>query len=107
MQDKTTQLYPNEQVSAAVSDYAFKHSTPLPTHIADLHAWGVANHEKSNYMISPSQAQFHIWMTKALGAKRGKFSPLSISVQLCGPGHLFIVYLIIVEVQSLRGSLCV
>jgi hypothetical protein len=78
MQLKTTQLYPNEQVTAAVVDYALKHSTELPKHITDLHAWGVVNHEKSNYMISPSQAQFHVWMAKALGAKRSKFS-----LQLC------------------------
>jgi mannitol-1-phosphate/altronate dehydrogenase len=72
MKDKTTPLYPNEEISDAVSDYALKHSTKLPKHITDLHVWGLANHEKSNYMISPLQAQFHVWFTKALGVKRGE-----------------------------------
>jgi len=70
MKENYTQLYPNEQVATSVGDYAFEHSTKLPKHITDLHAWGVANHEKSNYMISPLQAEFLVWMAKAVGAKR-------------------------------------
>lgn len=70
MKENYTQLYPNEQVAIAVSDYAFEHSTKLPKHISDYHNWGVANSERPNYMISPLQAQFQVWFAKALGAKR-------------------------------------
>jgi hypothetical protein len=72
MKENYTQLYLNEQVATAVGNYAFEHSTKLPKHITDIHAWGVANHEKSNYMISPLQAEFLVWMAKAVGAKRSK-----------------------------------
>jgi hypothetical protein len=73
MKENYTQLYPNEQVATAVGNYAFEHSTKLPKHITDHHAWGVASQEKSNYMISPLQAQFLVWMAKAVGAKRSMF----------------------------------
>jgi predicted O-methyltransferase YrrM len=39
-------------------------------HISAHHAWGTDNHELANYMISPLQAQFQLWMAKAIGAKR-------------------------------------
>lgn len=77
MKEIYTALYPNEQVATAVGDYAFVHSTKLPQHISDHHAWGVATQEKSNYMISPFQAQFQLWMAKAVGAKRSMFTPVS------------------------------
>lgn len=70
MKENYTQLYPNEQVALAVGDYAFKHSTKLPKHITDHHAWGVESQERAGYMISPLQAQFQVWFAKALGAKR-------------------------------------
>lgn len=57
MKESYTRLYPNEQVAAAVGDYAFNHSTALPPHITGYHELGSA-HEKSIYMISPFQAQF-------------------------------------------------
>jgi hypothetical protein len=60
MKEIYTSLYPNEQVATAVGDYSHAHSTKLPTHITDHHAWGVATQEKSNYMISPFQAQFQV-----------------------------------------------
>lgn len=69
MKENYTQLYPNEQVATAVGDYAYEHSTPLPAYITEYHAEG-SKHEKSNYMISPLQAQFQFWMAKAVGAKR-------------------------------------
>lgn len=62
-------LYPNEHVAKAVADYSFEHSTKLPKHITDHHAWG-SNHERSNYVIWPLQAQMHLWLAKAVGAKR-------------------------------------
>jgi len=70
MKENYTELYPNEQVATAVGDYAYEHSTKLPKHITDHHAWGSATQEKANYMISPFQAQFHVWIAKAVGAKR-------------------------------------
>ena len=73
MKENYTQLYPNEQVATAVGDYSFEHSTKLPKHVTDHHAWGVASQEKANYMISPLQAQFQVWMAKAVGARRSKF----------------------------------
>jgi len=69
MKENYTQLYPNEQVAKAVGDYAFEHSTKLPQHITDYHAWG-STQEKASFMISPFQAQFHSWVAKAVGAKR-------------------------------------
>ncbi|TAQ86628.1 hypothetical protein B7494_g5040 [Chlorociboria aeruginascens] len=63
-------LYPNNEVGISVGDYAFGHSTKLPQHITDHHAWGVSSQEKADYMISPLQAQFLVWMAKATGAKR-------------------------------------
>ena len=72
MKENYTQLYPNEQVSTAVGDYAFEHSTKLPKHITDQHAWASENHDRANYMISPLQAQFLVWTAKAVGAKRSK-----------------------------------
>jgi hypothetical protein len=70
MKEMYTALYPNEQVSTAVGNYAFEHSTKLPGHISNHYEWGLATQEKSNYMISPFQAQFQVWMAKAVGAKR-------------------------------------
>ncbi|KAE8454504.1 hypothetical protein EG329_000127 [Mollisiaceae sp. DMI_Dod_QoI] len=70
MKEIYTALYPNEKVAQKVGDYSFEHSTKLPKHITDHHAWGVETQERSNYMISPLQAQFQIWMAKAVGAKR-------------------------------------
>lgn len=74
MKENYTQLYPNEQVATAVGDYAFEHSTKLPKHITDQHAWASENHDRANYMISPFQAQFLVWTAKAVGAKRSKQS---------------------------------
>ena len=72
MKDNYTQLYPNEQVGARVGEYAYKHSTQVPKHILDHHAWSSKNHEHPDMMISPLQAQFHIWMAKAAAAKRSE-----------------------------------
>ena len=71
MKENYTELYPNQQVATAVGDYAFNHSTALPSHITAYHAEG-SKHERSNYMISPFQAQFQLWFAKAFGAKRSE-----------------------------------
>jgi hypothetical protein len=70
MKENYTQLYPNEQVAIAVGDYALAHSTKLPQHLLDHHAWGAETQEKPSYMISPLQAEFQVWFAKAMGAKR-------------------------------------
>jgi hypothetical protein len=72
MREIYTALYPNEQVATKVAEYATQHSTPLPQHIIDHQVWGIGNVEKSNYMISSFQSQFHVWMAKAMGAKRSE-----------------------------------
>lgn len=72
MKENYTKLYPNEQVALAVGDYAYAHSTKLPKHITDHHAWGIESQERANYMISPLQAQFQVWFAKAMGAKRSE-----------------------------------
>jgi hypothetical protein len=79
MKDSLTQLYPNAQVGEKVCEYAEKHSDPLPKHLLDQHAWASENHDRANYMISPLQAQFQIFMAKTLGAKRGESIPFRIS----------------------------
>ena len=70
MREIHTQLYPNEEVGIAVGNYAFSHSSNLPSIITACHDWGMKTQEKSFFMISPLQAQFHIWFTKAMGVKR-------------------------------------
>jgi hypothetical protein len=77
MKDNLTQLYPNEKVGARVGNYAFAHSTSLPKHMLEHHAWASDNHEHPNMMISPLQAQFHVWMAKAVAAKRGELPTCS------------------------------
>lgn len=71
MKENQTKLYRNEQVAAKVTDYAFAHSTRLPAHITKHHAWG-SEQKDAAYMISPLQAQFQVWIAKAIGAKRSK-----------------------------------
>jgi hypothetical protein len=73
MKENYTELYPNEQVGRNVGDYSAAHSTPLPKHITDYHAKG-SEHKNSGYMISPFQAQFHLWFASAFGAKRSEFN---------------------------------
>ena len=72
MKENYTYLYPNEQVAINVGNYAYQHSTQIPQHMLDHHAWATENHERADMMISPLQAQFQIWIAKAAGAKRGK-----------------------------------
>jgi hypothetical protein len=72
MKGNYTQLYPNEQVANNVADYAYEHSTTIPQPMLDHHAWVSENHENPNLMISPLQAQFQIWLAKAVGARRSE-----------------------------------
>jgi hypothetical protein len=106
MKDNYTRLYPNEQVAIAVGDYAFNHSTKLPKHITDHHAWGVESQERASYMISPLQAQFQVWFAKALGAKRSEFLVCITRVLL--EWHVMLVdtptsYSILFQVEEMQG----
>lgn len=66
-------LYPNEQVTIAVTEYSAQNSTSLPKHITDYHAHiAETKPDTANYMISDFQAQNHIWLAKLIGAKRGR-----------------------------------
>jgi hypothetical protein len=87
MKKNYTQLYPNEQIAMVVGDYAFEHSTKLPKDITDHHAWGIASQKKSNYMISPLQTQFQVWMAKHLGPRGVCLSPLKELVQPSSSCH--------------------
>ncbi|TGO89687.1 hypothetical protein BPOR_0098g00180 [Botrytis porri] len=69
MKENDTALYPNPEVSQAVTQYSLEHSTKLPQYILDYHAWG-STQPKANFIISPFQAQFQIFMARAMGAKR-------------------------------------
>jgi hypothetical protein len=111
MKENYTQLYPNEQVATAVGDYAFNHSTKLPKHISDHHAWGVQSQERANYMISPLQAQFQVWLAKAIGAKRSKsrFSrsfTMLLSSDILEQNFEFMFSLIfsMTDIETLQGS---
>lgn len=81
MKENYTQLYPNKQVTEKVSEYALEHSTKLPEHIAEHHAWG-SELPMANYMISPLQAQFQLWTARAVGAKRSMSDLISIPFSL-------------------------
>lgn len=70
MKTDTPALYPNEKVGERVTKYSQVHSTPLPKHITEYHAWVDANHERSGYLTSNFQSQFHILLSRLIGAKR-------------------------------------
>lgn len=76
MKTNAPALYPNEKVSERVTAYSQEHSTPLPKHITEYHAWVDQNHERSGYMSSNFQSQFHVLLSQLIGAKRGmRLSP--------------------------------
>jgi hypothetical protein len=90
MKENYTQLYPNEQVATDVGDYAFAHSTKLPQHLLDHHAWGVESTERPSFMISPFQAEFQVWFAKALGAKRSMYISWDVA-QAMFPGRAILL----------------
>jgi len=66
-------LYPNAIVGERVSDYAQVHSSSIPQHIVDYHAHiSRTQPETAKYMISISQAQMLVFLTKTVGGKRSK-----------------------------------
>lgn len=70
MKTDMSTLYPNNKVAERVTDYARRHSTALPAHIVDYHAWVNENHPRAGYMISDFQGQCHVFLARALGARR-------------------------------------
>lgn len=70
MKTDMSTLYPNHKVAERVTDYARRHSTALPAHIVDYHAWVNENHPRAGYMISDFQGQCHVFLARALGARR-------------------------------------
>ncbi|CAI4215115.1 unnamed protein product [Parascedosporium putredinis] len=70
MKTNAPALYPNEKVSERVTAYSQEHSTPLPKHITEYHAWVDQNHERSGYMSSNFQSQFHVLLSQLIEAKR-------------------------------------
>jgi len=68
-------LYPNEKVAERVTEYSQNHSTPLPSHIPEYHAWVDGNHERSGYLTSNFQSQLHVLLSRLIGAKRGMSCP--------------------------------
>ncbi|UNI17188.1 hypothetical protein JDV02_003561 [Purpureocillium takamizusanense] len=70
MKTSTSTLYPNPRVAERVTAYARQHSTPLPAHIVDYHAWVNENHARGRYMISDFQGRCHVFLARAVGAAR-------------------------------------
>lgn len=70
MKSSTTHLYANSGLALAVTAYSEAHSSPLPRHIVDYHAHVSATHPHANYMISDFQAQAHVFLARAVGARR-------------------------------------
>ena len=95
MKENNTQLYPNEQVATSVSDYSFAHSSKIPKFQEEYHAFGIESQKRSNYMISPLQAEFQIWFTKALGAKRS-----ALLIPFCSSDS--VIFFIVIVLKLLR-----
>ncbi|KAJ6439875.1 O-methyltransferase family 3 [Purpureocillium lavendulum] len=70
MKTDVSTLYPNHRVAERVTDYARQHSTALPQHIVDYHAWVNENHARAGYMISDFQGQYHVFLARLIRAKR-------------------------------------
>lgn len=70
MKSDVSTLYPNQKVAERVTEYSRQHSTPLPKHIVDYHGWVNENHPRAGYMISDFQGQCHVFLARAIGAKR-------------------------------------
>jgi len=69
-----TELYPNPEVAEAQFKYSLEQSTPVPEHIdthrAESTKWAIENDAEVIMMVHPLQAQFLVWITKALGVKK-------------------------------------
>jgi hypothetical protein len=65
-----TRLFDDRAAGDRVSDYADAHSTPLPAHITAYHAQA-SGREDSNMLSSNFQSKLHLFLARAVGAKRG------------------------------------
>lgn len=74
MRENCTTLYPNEEVALKVSDYSDRHSLDLPDAVTKYHEWVLQTQERSYFTISMLEARYLTWMTRLMGAKRGKYS---------------------------------
>lgn len=73
MKDGTTILYATETLGDRVSKYSESVSLAIPKPIKDYHARIEEEHPGwSNYMISNFQSQALVWLTRLIGAKKGK-----------------------------------
>jgi len=64
-------LYPNPIVGERVSTYAEANSSSIPQSIIAYHAYVTQTQpETAKYMISISQAQMMVFLSKLIGAKR-------------------------------------
>ncbi|KAH8671445.1 O-methyltransferase [Xylariales sp. PMI_506] len=70
MKSSRSVLYANDALADAVTEYAAGHSSQLPKFFVDYHAQVLATAPKSNYMISTLQAQYLVWLSHLIGAKR-------------------------------------
>ncbi|KND86228.1 O-methyltransferase MdmC [Tolypocladium ophioglossoides CBS 100239] len=71
MKDESPILYPNERVGERISAYAKAYTTGIPKHIIEYHGHIRETMPKTaNYMVSISQAQAMLFLTKTFGAKR-------------------------------------
>lgn len=70
MKTSAPSLYPNDTVGKRVTEYSEQHSLGLPREITDYHTHIFNTHPKSNYMISSFQGQAHVFLARAIGARR-------------------------------------
>ncbi|KAM5352456.1 hypothetical protein ACJ41O_005179 [Fusarium nematophilum] len=70
MKENETPLYATPQLGRKVTTYSEQHSTPLPKHITDYHASISSSREDSDYLSSPFQSQYNVFLAKSIGAKR-------------------------------------
>jgi hypothetical protein len=64
-------LYPNSLVGERVSAYSEVHSSSIPQSIINYHTHVTTTQpETAKYMISISQAQMMVFLSKTIGAKR-------------------------------------
>lgn len=68
-----TRLYDDKASGDKVSEYADAHSTPLPAHLTAYHAQASEAREDSMMLSSNFQNKMHLFLARAIGAKRGEF----------------------------------
>lgn len=69
-----TRLFDDAASGDRVSEYADAHSTPLPDFITAYHASASEKRDDSEMLSSNFQSKMHLFLARAIGAKRGEFS---------------------------------